>query len=109
MPLVALLENIINEERIRPFKNADQTALFSQKRKRNESDDKNENKRKKSAKCTVCKQPGHLAKDCWFRTKNKTSKTCEFCKKTGHTLEECWSKTKKVTNDLAAVSLVVNS
>jgi hypothetical protein len=82
MPFDALLENIISEERIRPFKNADQTALFSQKRKRNKNDDKSQNKR---AKCTVCKNQANKETDCWFRSKNKTSKTCKFCKKTGHT------------------------
>lgn len=53
-------------------------------------------------KCYICAKAGHIAKNCYFRTKNskndkadKTNKFCSYCRKQGHLVQTCWIKKKK--------------
>ncbi len=87
MPLDALLENIINEQRIRPFKNSNQTALFSQKRKRNESDDKKSKQAQKERKIYCLQKTGRSSKRLLVSHQKQNLKNVRILKKIGYTTQ----------------------
>ncbi|XP_044264282.1 uncharacterized protein LOC123011072 [Tribolium madens] len=47
-------------------------------------------------KCEICKKPGHVARNCFFKSpqenheKTRTTKKCSHCGKLGHERENCW-------------------
>ena len=49
---------------------------------------------KKEIVCFYCSKKGHIATECWLKTKYKSS-TCENCKKKGHIARFCKTKQDK--------------